>query len=69
MTTSIFNKYCQDIYVDWCNNYLSVEFMADDYELTPEILNPLINHGRKIHSGYTVLDGVYEPPQDNQMSA
>ena len=37
-----------EFYLDWINNYLTIDKMASDYNLTNEQCNTLINIGRTI---------------------
>ena len=42
-------KQLQEFYLDWVNNYLTIEKMAEHYELTAEDTATLINLGRSYH--------------------
>jgi hypothetical protein len=37
------------IYLDWVNNFISVEGFASYYGVTVEVANKLIEEGREIH--------------------
>ncbi len=39
----------QDFYLDWVNNYLTYEKMAEHYNLTPDQVFILIELGRQVH--------------------
>ena len=36
------------IYIDYRNNYLSIDYMAEQYRIEPQAMHNLIAHGRKI---------------------
>ena len=38
----------EEVYLDWCNNYLTVEKMAEHYGLSTRQMNDLINNGREV---------------------
>lgn len=38
-----------DFYLDWVNNYLTVEKMAEHYSITEEQCSALIDTGRDLH--------------------
>ena len=38
-----------DFYLDYFNNYLSVELIAEHHYLPPHIAQVLIDYGREIH--------------------
>ena len=37
------------IYLDWVNNFISVEGFASYYDISIEVANKLIDEGREIH--------------------
>ena len=41
-------KYLVDLYHEWCNDFLTVAFMAEKKEIDPKTLKMMINEGRKI---------------------
>ena len=43
------NKFLQDIFLDWINNYLTVEVFAEHNELTINEATILIELGRSVH--------------------
>ena len=49
MSNQTMAKQLQDFYLDWINNYLTVEKMAEHNELTVEDTATLINLGRSYH--------------------
>ena len=49
MSNQTMAKQLQDFYLDWINNYLTVEKMAEHNELTVEDTVTLINLGRSYH--------------------
>lgn len=47
------NKYFESMYLDYFNNYLTVDKFADCYNITISKANQIINKGRQInHSRY-----------------
>lgn len=42
--------YFEQLYLDWTNNYLTLEKFANDYKMTLEEAGKKINIGRKIHN-------------------
>lgn len=48
MTTTI-KKTNEEFYLEWLNNYLSTEKMADDYGLSKKELETIIDKGRDEH--------------------
>ena len=46
------NKFLQDIFLDWFNNYLSIELFAEHNELTINEATILIELGRSVHARY-----------------
>jgi len=38
-----------EIYLDWVNNFLTLEVMAENYGLSIDRMNELIEEGRKEH--------------------
>ena len=49
MNNQTMAKQLQEFYLDWVNNYLTVEKMAEHNELTVEDTTVLINLGRSYH--------------------
>jgi len=49
MNNQTMAKQLQAFYLDWINNYLTVEKMAEHNELTVEDTATLINLGRSYH--------------------
>jgi hypothetical protein len=49
MSSQTMAKQLQEFYLDWVNNYLTIETMADHNELTLEDTATLINLGRSYH--------------------
>tara|TARA_R110002124_G_scaffold110669_2_gene264166 strand:+ start:204 stop:383 length:180 start_codon:yes stop_codon:yes gene_type:complete len=43
------NKFLQDIFLDWINNYLTRELFAEHNELTIKEATILIELGRSVH--------------------
>jgi len=43
----------QELYLDWFNNFLTLDRFAEYYELSTEKANQHINIGRKIHQQRT----------------
>jgi hypothetical protein len=39
----------EEVYLDWCNNYLTVEVMSEHYGLTTKQMNTLICNGRQVN--------------------
>ena len=54
MSNQTMAKQLQDFYLDWINNYLTVEKMAEHNELTVEDTATLINLGRSYHENGVV---------------
>jgi hypothetical protein len=48
MTTTI-KKTNEEFYLEWLNDYLSTEKMAEDYGLNPKELETIIDKGRNEH--------------------
>lgn len=48
MTTTI-KKTNEEFYLEWLNDYLSTEKMADDYGLSKKELETIIDKGRNEH--------------------
>ena len=46
------NKFLQDIFLDWYNNYLTVELFAEHNELTINEATILIELGRSVSARY-----------------
>jgi len=46
------NKQLREFYLDWVNNYLTVETMAEHHELDVEHARVLIGIGRDAHQQY-----------------
>lgn len=44
-----------DMYLDWVNNFLTIEVFAEHYDITIEKANRVINIGRKVHEGRTTM--------------
>ena len=42
--------YLQYFYLEWTDNYLSPESMAEDYNMTEDQVCDLINNGRSVHN-------------------
>lgn len=38
-----------DMYLDWVNNFLTLQRFADYYDLTPSKAQQIINEGRILH--------------------
>tara|TARA_Y100000296_G_scaffold9503_1_gene11050 strand:+ start:1893 stop:2066 length:174 start_codon:yes stop_codon:yes gene_type:complete len=38
-----------EIYLDWVNNYLTLSRFAEDYGISEELAELLIEEGRKLH--------------------
>ena len=41
----------EEVYLDWLNNYLTVEGLAEDYGITQSQAEILINAGRIVNHG------------------
>jgi uncharacterized protein (DUF433 family) len=39
-----------DLYLEWVNNYLTVEKFAEHYQLTEEDALNILNYGRRYHA-------------------
>lgn len=50
------NKQLREFYLDWFNNYLTIEKMSEHYDLDVEHTRTLIGIGRDAHQQY--IDGV-----------
>ena len=46
------NKQLREFYLDWVNNYLTVETMAEQHELDVAHARTLIDIGRDAHQQY-----------------
>lgn len=47
------------IYIDYRNNYLTVDYMAEMYHIAPLAMHDLIEHGRKIMASvYQLRDSI-----------
>jgi len=46
------NKQLREFYLDWVNNYLTVETMAEQHELDVAHARTLIDMGRDAHQKY-----------------
>ncbi len=42
-------KALEDIYLEWINNYLTIDLLAEHLGITPDEANSLIRAGRSIH--------------------
>ena len=38
-----------DFYLDWVNNYLTVEKMSQDYQISETACSKIIDYGKKYH--------------------
>jgi hypothetical protein len=44
------NEFAHKFYMDWVNNYLTVEKIAEHHGISVEFANALINEGRDIQN-------------------
>lgn len=44
------NDWCLKTYLDWSNNYLTIEKMAMDYNMSVKAIKAVIDYGRKLFS-------------------
>lgn len=49
-----------DFYLHWYNNYLSIELIAEHYEITNTLAKELIDMGREINNGTYFYDDYAE---------
>lgn len=42
-------KYLIEVYLEWTNDYLSMEKMAYDYGIRINVMSALIQEGRRLH--------------------
>lgn len=42
------NDWCLKTYLDWVNNYLTIEKMAMDYNMSEKAMRVVIDYGRKL---------------------
>jgi len=41
-------QYLLDLYHEYCNDFLTIAFMAEKKEISPETLKSMVDEGRKI---------------------
>lgn len=46
------NKFLREFYLEWVNNYLTVDKMAEHNGITPKNCAYLINAGKALHEDY-----------------
>ena len=56
----ILAKELNELYVDYFNNFLTVEGFADYYGYSDFFARKIINSGRKINHNQALLDLIYE---------
>ena len=50
------NKQKIEMYLDWVNNFLTIECFAEYYEIEEDTARAIINEGREIHNNNTNKD-------------
>lgn len=50
----------KQIYLDWANDWLTVEKMAEFYRVSPEVLSNKINLGRAEHNRDVLISKIYD---------
>jgi len=53
------NCYLRELYLDWVNNYLTVEKFAEHNEISPDLARFLIANGKMLHETHvSMLKGI-----------
>lgn len=47
---NILDMTLEEIYLDWVNNFLTIEYMAEYYNVSPQTLHALIDAAREIYN-------------------
>jgi hypothetical protein len=55
MNTSA-KEFAHAFYLDWINNYLTVEKIAEHHGISVVFAQILINHGKAIHAGIDISE-------------
>jgi hypothetical protein len=50
-------QFAIDFYLDYFNNYLTVEKIAEHHLISVELAQTLINHGKAAHLGIDIREG------------
>ena len=51
------NQYLRELYLDYVNNYLTVERFAEDHEVLPAEMTELLRLGKDMHEDYVKIFG------------
>jgi len=51
------NNILRETYLDWVNNFLTVEYFAEYHNISVEDAHALINMGKQYHEQYVELVG------------